>query len=250
MERQRLFLLLGAGGLLVVLICAVVLAGAADYLRGRRQNPARAVGQITRCDDGLGGLCVVSFAVDQTNQMVINFELPEQDYPDFYAMVFSGGSSTRYECERVEKTLPSVFCRGPRTALGADIEIRVYSLHGEALLAEGGLRVTAFALPTTMNLATLAEVFTPTAVETPTLFLPPAPADTRTATATGSATITRTPTVTGTVTPPTATITGTPFTSTPTITGTPPTSTPTPTRTLFVSIGSVTPTATRFDPRQ
>ncbi len=250
MERQRLFLLLGAGGLLVVLICAVILAGAADYLRGRRQNTARSVGQITRCDDGLGGLCVVSFAVDQTNQMVINFELPEQDYPDFYAMVSSGGSSTRYECQRVEETLSSVFCSGPRTPLGADINLRIYSQDGDELLAEGGLRVTAFALPTTMNLATLAAISSPTAAETTTPFLPPAPADTRTATLTGTATITRTPTVTGTVTPPTATITGTPFTSTPTITGTPPTSTPTPTRTLFISIGSITPTATRFDPRQ
>ena len=251
MHRQRLSLLLGAAGLLVILICAVILAGAAGYLRGGRESAAKPVGQITRCDEEAGGLCVVSFGVNALNQMVINFQLPEGGYPNFYAVVVSREGSTQYACQRVEAASRSVFCSGPRTALGAEINIRVYSQDRDELLAEGGLRVTAFALPTTMNLTTLADVFTPTVVETQTLFLPPAPADTGTATLTRTATITRTATVTGTVTPPTATITGTPFTSTPTITGTPftLTFTPTPTRTLLFA-GTPSATATHFDPRQ
>lgn len=232
MPKGRLALLLGAVALLLILICAVIVTGAAGYLRGRQPTPAGPPGAVTRCDEGTGGLCVVSFSADIYNNMVINFRLPQEDYPPFYVTVTDIQGSSQFTCQR-ERGDSYAACTGPRSPLGQTIELRAYDLRGDALLAGGSMLVYAIALPTTLNLTIAPEQLTPQALATATLFAPPKPADTLTPSATLTPTNTFTPTVTGTRPTLTLTLTGTITPPTPTNTGTitPPTPTRTPTST-------------------
>lgn len=201
----------GAAGLLVLLICALVIAAVAGFLRGRRTAP-RLVGELTRCSEGAGGVCVVSLGVDTFDRMVIELDLKGEPYPPFYLSVTDSLGTSRFECADHGQERD---CTGRRSPLGDSLEIRLFSLRGNDLLAQGSLRVQALALPTTMNMTIVPEALTPKALESHTAFAPPRPADTLTPTLTSTATFTRTPTPTGTITPPTPTRTAT-LTPTPT----------------------------------
>ena len=205
MQGRKGLLLAGAVTLLVVLICAVVLAGVYGTLRGRTAAP-RVIGEVTRCPEGAAGVCVVSLGVDPFDRMVIALDLDGEDYPPFYLTVTDSLGSSRFECVTTRK---GADCTGRRSPLGDSIEIRLYSLRGDDLLAQGSMRVQALALPTTMNMTIAPEALTPQALESHTPFVPPQPADTLTPTATLTATLTRTLTPTGTITPPTPTRTPT-----------------------------------------
>jgi len=251
MQKRGLFVLIGAGTLLGLLICAIIFTGVAGWLGERRDLAEQGVIPITRCGDDDRGLCVDSFSLDPANRMIVHFRLPDRDFPAFYVTLLSGGSSRRYECVRAEADPLSASCSGLRMPLGADLTIEVWSRAGNRLLAQGGMRLTALALPTTLNHGAPTGVLTPTAAATASPFLPPRPADTLTATITRTPTVTFTPTVTGTRPTLSPTITGTRPTLTFTVTGTitPPTPTITGTPPTATNTSPPTATSTRFDPR-
>lgn len=216
MQGRRGLLLFGVVSLLIVLICAVVVAGVYGYLRRKAAAP-HVIGEVTRCSEGALGVCVVSLGVDPFDRMVVALDLRGEDYPPFYLSLTDSLGTSRFECVTNSK---GTDCTGRRSPLGDTIEIRLLSLRGSELLAQGSIRVQALALPTTMNMTIVPEALTPRALESHTPFARPRPANTLTPTPTPTSTFTRTPTPTGTITPPTPTRTGT---------VTPPT--PTPTRT-------------------
>ena len=208
MRGRAPLLLIGVVTLLVLLICAVLAAGVNGWLRGRQQAPA-VPGDLTRCAEGAGGLCVISFGADVFNQMLIDLRLPEEDYPPFYLMVTDSRGSRRFACTSPRSAPPTATCTGERSGLGETLEIQVFALRGDALLARGSMRLYAIALPTTINLTIIPEELTAEPLESATAFIPPEPAHTLTPTSTLISSATFTPTVTGTITPPTATRTPT-----------------------------------------
>ena len=208
MRGRAPLLLIGVVTLLAVLICAVLASGISGWVRGRQAVPS-VPGVLTRCAEGVGGLCVVSFGADMFNHMLIELHLPEEDYPPFYLMVTDSLGSRRFTCSSTRASPLTATCTGERSALGETLEIQVFARRGDALLAQGSMRLYAIALPTTINLTIMPEELSPEPLETATAFIPPEPASTLTPTSTLIPSVTFTPTVTGTITPPTPTHTPT-----------------------------------------
>jgi hypothetical protein len=226
MDRRKLFLVILAAAIPLLLMAVVVIAGAAWYLRGREKPVPTAVVQMTLCDVNASGICLVSFGADQMNQMVINLHMPRGNYPEMYAVVTSRGSANRFTCQTVEDSPKSVYCTGTRTPLGEPVSLKLIATENEVLIAEGTFVVMAIALPSPMNFTLAPGDLTEEPIETVTPFTRPLPGFTRT--------VPTTPVTTGTITPtqgtpspgtpsmsPTVTFTGTPATSTPTATRTP-----------------------------
>ncbi len=166
-------MILAAVGIVGLLACITLgtLLGRFLSERERDVTPMPLVTGITACDVDPSVLCVVSFGADNVNRMVINFQLPSEDYGDFYVKVRYEEAVSVYPCQTVQDIPTSVFCTGDRVPLGQVIDVQVYSTDGDALLAQGKLIVGAIALPTAAQMTvTPTETITPTpGPETPTL---------------------------------------------------------------------------------
>jgi hypothetical protein len=149
MQRNRLFLILGAVGAVFLVACMAAIVLGSRGLRAQPETPTPAVvAELSLCDTNSYGLCVVSFGADALNRMVINFKLPRRRFTPFYALVAHAGATTRYECQVVPDVPTSTYCTGPRTPLGDPIDIEVHAASDDRLLAEGSFVVAAIALPT------------------------------------------------------------------------------------------------------
>lgn len=166
-------MILGAAGIVGLLACITLgtLLGRFLSEREREVPPTAIVTDITACDVDDSVLCVVSFGADSVNRMVINFQVPSEDYGDFYVKVRYEETVSVYPCQAVEDIPTSVFCTGERVPLGETIDMQVYSTEGDMLLAQGKLIVAAIALPTAAQMTiTPTETITSTpGPETPTL---------------------------------------------------------------------------------
>ena len=125
------------GILLVSVLIAVLI------LRDAKNNPAPPVTDISLCDQDPRGLCVITFGSTLPDLMVINFQLPEEGYPVFQVKGMNRGMTYDYSCNVEEAVPTSVFCTGPRTPLGEYIEIEVYSVEENSLLARGKIFISA-----------------------------------------------------------------------------------------------------------
>jgi hypothetical protein len=179
MEKKRLLIILSIAGIVTLLVLVTAGTLIAKYLRERDARPAVEVVNITACDADASGLCVVSFGVDNVNRMVINFQLPSEDFGAFYVKARYEEKVLVFPCEVVEDVPTSVYCTGERTPLGLPIEIEVYTTEGDVLIARGTLLVSAVALPTMVNhtkTPTPTSTYTPgptSVATTPVLSTPP-----------------------------------------------------------------------------
>jgi hypothetical protein len=148
MERKKLFRVLGATGMVLLVIWFIAILLLIRHMHPQEEAAPVDVPEVTLCDTDASGPCVVSFGTDNLNRMVINFQMPDEDYPPFYVKVNHGETSGRYECQTVEEIPTSVYCTGPRTPLGDPIDIQLVAIDGDKLLAEGKFVVSAIALPT------------------------------------------------------------------------------------------------------
>jgi hypothetical protein len=175
MERRKLLLIVAVAALPVLLIVLTLAGGVTWYLRGREKAEVTPGQEMTRCDVDPSGVCVVSFAADAMDQMVINLHLPAESYPSLYAMVTSRGTSTQYPCQAVEDEPASVYCSGPRTPLGEAIDLRIVSADSDQTISQGTFIVSAIALPSPVNYTVVPEDLTQEPVETATPFVAPSP---------------------------------------------------------------------------
>ena len=116
---------------------------AALILRGAKNNTAPPVADITLCDQNPRELCIVTFGADEPARMMINFQLPKADFPVFNVKGVNRGITYDYSCYTTETGSTSVYCTGPRTPLGEYIELEVYSVEENFLLARGKIFVSA-----------------------------------------------------------------------------------------------------------
>jgi hypothetical protein len=165
MDKKRIFMILAAVGIVGLLACITLGTLLGRFLNERESKvlPTVIVTDITACVVDPSVLCVVSFGADNVNRMVINFQLPSEDYGDFYVKVRYDEAVSVYPCQAVEGIPTSVFCTGERVPLGQTIDVQVYSTDGDVLLAQGTLLVGSVALPTAVQIT-----MTPTATITPT----------------------------------------------------------------------------------
>ncbi|MBK8422204.1 hypothetical protein [Candidatus Villigracilis saccharophilus] len=150
MERKRLFIILGT--LLVSLLIIVLV------VRGRLNKTNSLVPDITLCGQNLGELCIITFVATDPGLMAINFQLTGDDYPLFYVKGLNRGISYDYSCYPSEAAPLSVYCTGPRTPLGESIELEVYDVENNTLLARGKVVVAAFIVWTPAGVPALTDI--------------------------------------------------------------------------------------------
>ncbi len=144
-KEKRFFIILGV-------IIGVILLGIITVIsinRAGNDNPN--VADVTLCDLDARGLCVVTFGVNKLDRMVINFQLPDADYPLFYVKASNRGIVNVYSCEVIEADVPGAYCAGIRTPLGESIDIEVYTTDGDTMMAHGTFIVSAIVLSTPIN---------------------------------------------------------------------------------------------------
>ncbi len=110
------------------------------------------VAEITLCDADSSGLCIVTFGTDSQNNIIINFQLPNADYPRFYVKASNRGNVNTYPCQIVTAAPTSVYCTGLRTPLGEYLDIEVYTNDEDTLIARGKFVVSALVRTTPVNL--------------------------------------------------------------------------------------------------
>ena len=171
MQKKRL-ILLGA-------ICAVLLL-VFPFIKNLGSSSSTSdlspIGKVTLCDVNASGLCVVSFGKDGADGMVITFQLPSADYPEFYITGSNKGVENSYPCQVDRKTSRTVYCTGVSTPLGETIEIGVFAVDGSTLIASGDIMISSMALslPSSFSAALNQKIVTPTS----TLPAPTIPAQT------------------------------------------------------------------------
>ena len=170
MKQKRFFVVLGAVGIIFLLLWFAILTLVIRNLRGLiNGSNSPIVVDLTLCDEDASDLCIVTFGANNLNLMVINFQLPDADYAAFYIKAANRGTVNLYSCEVSEAVPTSAYCTGVRTPLGETIDIEVYTTAEDALIARGMFLISAIALATPVSLPTI----TPNGEETPTAFSTP-----------------------------------------------------------------------------
>jgi hypothetical protein len=198
MKQRYIFIILGAVGIVFLIGWFSILASVAQNLRASKSESKEAVVvDLTLCDKDSSGLCIVTFGADDQNLMVIHFQSPNADYARIYVKGTNRGTTNMYSCEvnKIEavnepwvdkaeadgneadkakalETAPThVYCSGVRTPLGETIDIEVYAIGTDKLIARGTFLISAIAVVTPISLPTE----TPSGQETPSPF--PAPTE-------------------------------------------------------------------------
>lgn len=184
MQRKRLFMILGAISAVILLVWFTVFAPNKN-LRAANNISNQTVTEITLCDVDASRLCIVTFGtIGNAGQMVINFQLPRAVYPAFYVTGSNKGTVNTYQCETAKATPTSIYCTGVRTPLGEAIDIEIYTIDGDQLMARGKVFVSSFMVLTTpIELIPMpaGKIVTPTPTATiqieptPTLIFTPTP---------------------------------------------------------------------------
>jgi hypothetical protein len=95
------------------------------------------------CGAELTELCILSFGRDADGNAIINFFVPERDFPDFYLKISRFNGESVYVCVRSEEVPTSVICMGDVINLNERIEISIMSIEDYRLLARGRFTLTA-----------------------------------------------------------------------------------------------------------
>ncbi len=182
-DRKRLFIILGAIGVIILLAWFTIFP-LIKNLRISNNSNDQLITKVTLCDVDASELCIVAFGTDNNERMVINFQLPNANYPAFYVNAANKGIVNMYLCNASKAVPTSVNCAGARTPLGETIDIEVYAANSNLLIARGTIMVSAMVLSTSeSNLLTPtstleSSILTPTLLPSPTAAIQTAPTPT------------------------------------------------------------------------
>jgi hypothetical protein len=197
MKQKQIFIILGAIGLVLLLLWFAVLAlVVTNVSRLLNKGEAPAVTEVTLCDENASDLCIVTFGANNLNRMVIDFQLPTADYAPFYVKATNRETVSVYTCEVIESKPESVSeavavtatatesgleqptaevesapthaqCTGIRTPLGETIDLEVYTTDGDRLIARGTFLVSSIARSTPISLPTETPIQEESSTSTP-----------------------------------------------------------------------------------
>jgi hypothetical protein len=160
-------------------------------------NPqTSAVDGLPYCSDEEVKPCVVSFGVDEKDNMLANLLVPTT-YSRFYLKITYNGTQNVYKCVRVGASLYSAYCVGEKVPPGETFHLMLFAEEDDTLLAEGELSIIGLAFPNigvvtvtpqdTATLPSMSPAPTEGHAETPDFLLPastPTPGKFRSSTST------------------------------------------------------------------
>jgi len=100
MKKKQFMVILSAIGIILLLCWFFVIAFAIKNLRGlTNKNVEPVIVDVTLCDEDASNLCIINFGANNLNRLVINFQLPDADYPAFYVKAMNRDTVNVYTCE-------------------------------------------------------------------------------------------------------------------------------------------------------
>ena len=172
MNRNRLIIGLGILATLVLL----TIAGIGLFRFMTRQPPISQKSRIVElgyCNASNLKPCIVSFDLDDKNQMFINILVPSSTYTDFYLTISRDNEEHRYTCQKVEDLPTRVYCVGVQMYPGQTLTFTMHAVEDGHILAQGRFAIIGLLLATPSLEATETAVTTETAqpTESPTPFV-------------------------------------------------------------------------------
>jgi len=151
-----------------IIVTALFAVGIYFLLHKQTDNPEVAVSTLpvstlTYCTDEQVKPCVVSFGIDEDNNMLVNILLPGLSFPDFYLNIIRGEITIPYECQRIVAAPNSANCIGENLPPGELLHLMLLSTENDSLLADGNLSIIGLAFPT-VGFAPPTETVTPTVI--------------------------------------------------------------------------------------
>ncbi len=125
--------------LLIVTACAFLLSDGQRPL----ELPTETVPAFGYCGAEPQELCILSFGRDANGNAIINFFVPQRDFPDFYLRIRRSTGESVYVCLKNEETPTSVLCMGDVLNLNERLEIDVRAVEDYRLLARGTFTLKA-----------------------------------------------------------------------------------------------------------
>jgi hypothetical protein len=138
--RKSVLLLVG----LTVLAVLVFVVWGVLFIEQAQSEPAtESPLKFEYCGSELRELCLLSFGRDADGNAIINFFVPERDFPDFYLKISRYNGESVYVCVKSEEVPTSVICMGDVINLNERIEISIMSTEDYRLLARGTFTLMA-----------------------------------------------------------------------------------------------------------
>jgi hypothetical protein len=122
---------------------------------------------LSRCDPSPTVLCLVSFGVQEPDQMLMSFYVPPDSLQEFYVKIIYKQTRVIAPCVAAMDSPTVSYCTGVLVPLGTTIGLEVYATKSNVLLARGEFVVAALALPTQMVASTSELTSTAMAGTTP-----------------------------------------------------------------------------------
>ncbi len=142
-SRKIILAITGIVILFSVIFTILILSKKTDTANS--QNPAT---KLEYCETNPKDLCILSFGRGGPESSVINFFVPNQDFPYFYLTIKKAGTESRYTCIHNSEIRTSVLCSGDPLSLKQTIEINILASEDDRVLATGTFFIEAFLVST------------------------------------------------------------------------------------------------------
>jgi hypothetical protein len=136
------------------IVLTVLLIVGVFILRNRRSNgfiessQSTLASELVYCSSSDIKPCVVSFSLDEDDNMLVNLLLPDLSFPKFYLQITRGEVEIYYQCQRILAAPNTAHCIGEKLQPGETVYLKLISTRGDILLAEGSLSIIGLAFPT------------------------------------------------------------------------------------------------------
>ena len=145
---------------------AVVIWDTWDAPSNAASPQTSAVDGLPYCSDEDVKPCVVSFGVDEKDNMLVNLLVPSS-YSRFYLKISHNGMENVYKCVRVGASLYSAYCVGEKAPPGQAFHLLLFAEEDDTLLAEGDLSIIGLAFPALDVVSVTPQIVTPETPVTP-----------------------------------------------------------------------------------
>jgi len=111
-------------------------------------NQKHAFAELGYCNASDVKPCIVSFATDTENHMLVNLITPRPTYPEFYLTIANDRIENHYECTRLKDVPTNILCTGPLMYPGEPLHFTLMASDDGRLLAEGSFNIIGLMLAT------------------------------------------------------------------------------------------------------
>jgi len=143
---------LGAAIFIVVFVILITFGIFLAFIKPDSQSSIQqykegSISELNYCNETELRPCVVSFGVNEKNEMLINLLTSGVSYPRFDLFIIRDGLNLQYNCRQVDVSLYAVYCTGKLFPPGERVLIRLVAINLNSILAEGDVPIIGLSYP-------------------------------------------------------------------------------------------------------